>query len=116
MCAIPRNVFEFIDEILTFNDYNDIYSVVVPEKSKLLGRKFDLLLRILRKQGILLLAIKKNSAQGKEAHKAKQNSQRRVISNPVGEEEDKPVEPGDRLIVLARKQKDVQDALKNIDG
>lgn len=112
--VLNPGVSKFINEILTYNEFNDIYSILVEKESNLLGLTFDDLLINFRKYNILLLSIYINS-QDKDVVK-KYNIKRHVITNPIEEAEiNYHTRIGDRLIVLAQYEKVVDDAVKEIE-
>jgi len=112
-------VSKFINEILTYNDFNDIYSLPLEKNSKLVNHTFDELLTLLRKDRILLLSINiENHRAEEEIEKLKEkyNLKRTVITNPIHEEElNYHTHPGDLLIVLAQYEKNVQDVKKKYE-
>ena len=55
--ALNRGVNDFVNEILTFNNRNDIYTIPISRNSKLNGLTFDEILPLLRQYKILLLSI-----------------------------------------------------------
>jgi len=109
-------VSKFINEILTYNDFNDIYSLRIEKNSELLHHTFDQLLVKLREDKILLLSINiENHRSEKEIESIKKeyNLERGIITNPINKEErDYRTQPGDLLIVLAQYEKDVQKVKK----
>jgi len=111
---------KFINEILTYNDYNDIYTIFIDRKSKLIGYTFDELLILLRKHKILLLSINiqnHRNIEQIEDKKKKYNLNRTVITNPLSKEENNYcVQEGDLLIVLSQYERTIQDALKSINS
>lgn len=113
-------VSKFLNEILTYNDFNDIYSIRIKQKSNLIGQTFDDLLEKLRRHKILLLSISLENHRSKEEVRnimAEYNLKRGVITNPISEEEiNYKTQPGDILIVLAQYEKDVTRALKKIEA
>jgi len=111
-------VVKFINEIFTYNDFNDIYSLFIDSECNLLGKTYDEILSILRKQNILLLSI---SVESKRSEKEiniileKFNLSRSVITNPIKiEEQEYQIQEEDTLIVLARYEEDLVSAKKSI--
>jgi len=111
-------VSKFINEILTYNDYNDIYSIRINEKNKLIGYTYDELLVKLRNHKILLLSISIENHREKsevELIKQKFNLTRTVITNPITEEElNYKTELGDILIVLSQYESTIDKAIKSM--
>ena len=111
-------VIDFLEEIFTYNDFNDIYPIVVDETCKLADKTYDEILIILRKQNILLLSINiEGQRADKEVREIMERHQlsRKVITNPIDiHEQEYKVQPSDTLIVLARYEKDILEARKNI--
>lgn len=111
-------VSRFINEILTYNDFNDIYSCKIAEDSNLVNFTFDELLVKLRAYKILLMSINIENHREKEEFEQimkKNNLTRSIITNPIHEAELKyRTNPGDLLIVLAQYEKTVLNALKKI--
>jgi uncharacterized protein len=117
--VLNRGVSKFINEILTYNDLNDIYSFSINEKSKLVNHTFDDLLITFRKHKILLLSISVGGLMEKEEMNKVLNKyklKRNVITNPFEQEElCYRTQPGDILIVLAQYEKKVEKALTLIE-
>ena len=111
-------VVKFIDEIFTYNEFNDIYSIHVDEKCKLLHKTYDEILTILRHENVLLLSINIEARrEGFETEKIldEEGLRRSVITNPIEESERKyKVRVDDILIVLARKEEDLNKAKEKI--
>lgn len=111
-------VVKFVDEIFTYNDFNDIYSITIDKDCKLLGKTYDEILIILREQNILLLSINiegRRNEQEVQDIKTKFNLLRPVITNPIEKSEQAyKVQEQDTLIVLARYEKDIIKARKHI--
>jgi hypothetical protein len=111
-------VDKFIDEIFTYNDFNDIYSLVVDSECKLLGKTYDEILSILRKHNILLLSINIESRRSDDEVQGimkKFGLSRFVITNPIKKlEQEYKIQDQDTLIVLARYEKDLVEAQKRI--
>ena len=114
-------VVKFIDEIFAYNDFNEIYTIIVDKDCKLLDKTYDEILLILRKHNILLLSINLDSPRTRGAghHDAyiteKYHLARSIITNPITESEQKyRLQNKDTLIVLAHDEKDLLAAKKNI--
>lgn len=118
--VLNPGVSKFINEILTYNEFNDIYSIKLDKKSSLVGSTFDEILIKLRQQQVLLLSISiGNHKSRKEVKKIKEKYQleRTVLTNPILENELKyQTQPDDILIVLAQYEKTVQEALKALEN
>ena len=116
--VLNPGVSKFINEILTYNDFNDIYSFQIEENSKLVNLTFDEILIELRKYKILLLSINIENQRKKEEMKefqAKYNLKRTVITNPILKAElNYRTQSGDFLIVLAQYEKTVDNARKQL--
>ena len=113
-------VAKFINEIVTYNEQNDIYSFAISSSSQLYNKTYDEILFILRKYKILLLSInvenKKSKAQTEEIMK-KFNLKNPVITNPFNDSSSKyRTHENDLIIVLAQYEKIVVDALKKLGG
>ncbi len=113
---VNRGAAEFIDEILSFDDNNDICSIPVEEKSVLRGYTFDDLLPALRKTKFLLVAINIDVSNmvdnyGKEIEKDVLDHfglGRKLITNPIEPSECAyETRVGDILLVLAKNAKTV---------
>ena len=117
--VLNPGVSKFINEILTHNEFNDIYSIPIKADSKLVNHAFDELLIKLRKYKILLLSINLENHRSKDAVakiQAQHNLKRGVITNPLlREETDYRTQAGDLLIVLAQYERTVDDAVKRIE-
>ncbi len=111
-------VLNFIEEIFTYNDFNDIYTLKIDEHSLLVGKTYDEALLILRKYQILLLSVNLAANRTKnEVNALMQKSQikRSVITNPIDENEKSyTIKPGDMLIVLAKYEINVTKAIKEL--
>jgi len=114
-------VVKFIDEIFSYNDFNEIYSIIADKDCKLLGKTYDEILLILRKHNILLLSINLDSPRTRGAgHHAESiveqyQLNRTIITNPITKnEQEYRLHHKDTLIVLARDEKDILEAQKNI--
>ena len=118
--VLNPGVSKFLNEILTYNELNEIYSIKISNRSKLVNQSFDELLLLLRKHKILLLSISIGNHKSKcEVDKAMKEYglSRSVLTNPFeGKEINYKTNPGDVLIVLAQKEKMIDDALKIIDA
>ena len=112
-------VSKFINEILTYNDFNDIYSLRIEKNSGLSDLTFDQLLAELRDHNILLLSINvenHRSEQDIEKIKKEFNLERGIITNPFNDAEKAyRTRPGDLLIVLAQYEKTVQRVKKEFE-
>jgi voltage-gated potassium channel len=110
---LNHGVSRVLDEILTFNDENEFYVIDLNEKRfhGLHNKTFDELLFILRKNGILLIAIKVvyHDTFGHEIIDEariknllnQENLHRQIIINPTKETElNRPVDEDDQLIVV----------------
>lgn len=107
---------KFIDEIFTYNDFNDIYTIDIQKGCMLVGKTYDEILILLRKHQILLLSInleyRVNKLYQNDFFK-KYHLTRKVITNPINiYEQNYKTEVGDILIVLAKYEKDVYAARK----
>ncbi len=111
-------VAKFAEEIFTYNDLNDIYSIVIDENCKLLDKTYDEILLILRKHNILLLSINIESRRTKQEVNdivAKFSLLGSLITNPTRKnEQEYKVQNNDILIVLAHYEKDILEAQKNL--
>ena len=111
-------VLKFIDEIFTYNDYNDIYTFEIQNNSVLLEKNYDEVLLTLRKYDILLLSINIESKRTKaEIQKVKEEMhlKRTVITNPIDKyEKAYNIRFGDVLIVLAKYETNVTKAMKEL--
>jgi TRAP transporter TAXI family solute receptor len=108
-------VAKFVNEIFTYNEYNDIYSIEVTKDSHLLNKTYDEILKILRKYNILLLSINIENRRNKKeviTLMNENNLKRSNITNPFIEEEvNYKTHSGDLLIVLAQYEKKVMEAI-----
>jgi len=111
-------VIKFIDEIFTYDDYNDIYSFHISKDCKLIGKNYDEILLILRKYEILLLSINIETNRSTEELRTiltKNNLKRSVITNPICVEENNYIlQEFDLLIVLAKYEEKLNEAFKHI--
>jgi TRAP transporter TAXI family solute receptor len=111
-------VIKFIDEIFTYDDFNDIYSFSIAPECKLIGKNYDEILLLLRKHEILLLSINiEANRTPQETRKVCQNNNlnRSVITNPINvDEKNYKLMKNDLLIVLAKYEKRVTQALQSI--
>ncbi len=122
-----HGVSKALDEVLEFNKFNEFY-IIDLSKTKykhLLNKTFDELLLPLRRQNILLIAIKiiyhdihnKIIIDGNEIKRRLKNDglEREVILNPVTPKEiSRLTDAGDQLIVFALNQKQLDRQLKNV--
>ena len=110
---LNHGVSKVLDEILTYNEYNEFYTIdLKEEKFKSLREKtFDELLPILRARGILLIAIRVVYHDTNEqeiideerlnALLLEDNLKRQIIVNPSDPvEKVRPVDSDDQLIVF----------------
>lgn len=107
--ALHPGVNEFLNEILTFNDRNDIYQIEVEENSQLKDKPFDTVLGLLRKKHILLLSV---CYEGKDE---RGRPEQKVETNPLDEEEF-TIKVGHTLIVLAKDENVIEKAEQDFSG
>jgi len=111
-------IIKFINEIFTYDDYNDIYSFSITKDCKLIGKSYDDILIILRNYEILLLSI--NIEANRIPHEIRDhlkeyNLSRAVITNPINiNEKNYKLMENDLLIVLAKYEDRVTEALTKI--
>ena len=106
-------VSSFINDILTFNDYNEIYTITLEKGSCLLGMKYDEVLVKLREYNILLLSIN-IGYKNKSDLLTNGESKRDIITNPTMDvEKNYRIQEGDILIVLAIDGKTIKIAKRN---
>jgi len=112
-------VSKFIDEILTYNEFNDLYSITIKAGSKLYNKTYSELLTILRKHNILILSINIENHREKSQVKKimeRYNLKRSVLTNPIHKEENEyKTNVDDNLIVLAQYEETITNALKIIE-
>jgi len=105
---------KMIDEILSFDEDNELYNIHVSKDFRLIGKTFDQLLPELRRFSVLLMAINVENHRKKEDAAEiirKNNLSRGILTNPIREEEIKyQVSEGDVLIVLAKDEDSVRTA------
>jgi len=111
-------VIKFVNEIFTYDNNNDIYSIDIVQGCKLIGKNYDEILFLLRKYEILLLSI------NIEANRTKENVEklcneyklaRAVITNPIDiNEENYKLMENDSLIVLAQYENNITESLQQI--
>ena len=111
-------IADFMQEVLTLNDQNDIYSCEITKDSPLIGKTFDEALVMLRKYQILLLSInvgyKKDLIEQQKIVK-QYNLDDPIITNPFKENEcSYRLKVGDLIIVLAQYEKTLTDALEKL--
>ena len=115
---VNPGVAVFINEILTYNDQNDIYSFEVEKNSKLINKNYDEILLDLREFNILLLSINVgNRRRKKETEEIvlKNNLSTQVITNPLKKsDKEYRVQEGDLIIVLAQYESTLLDALEKL--
>lgn len=101
-------VSKMINEILTFDDYNELYNIHISNNDRFAHKTFDELLPELRKFNVLLMAINvENHRVEQDANhiKKENNLKRGILTNPIFKEEiEYRVSEGDVLIVLAKDQ------------
>lgn len=116
--VLNPGVSNFINEILTYNDFNDIYSINLDKNSTFIEQTFDELLVKLRRKQILLLGISIGNHKSRKEIRAiqeKLNLNRTVLTNPITEREiNYETQPGDLLIVLAQYESTIQEALSDL--
>jgi len=116
--VLNPGVSKFINEILTYNEFNDIYSINLDSNSSLVGCTYDEMLVKLRQKQILLLSISIGNHKSRKeliVIQEKYGLKRTVITNPISENElNYKTKTGDVLIVLAQYEKTVQNALKTM--
>jgi len=110
----------FINEIFTFNELNETYSITVGELNGLLkGHTYDEILHGLRKHNILLLSINShNDLEGYHCEREKcapDDMPLKVITNPAFDREKQyTVKENDVLIVLAYNGNVIEEAKKKV--
>jgi len=117
---LNHGVSKVLDEILQFNEYNEFYIIDLanPKNIHLQNKTFDELLLPLRKQKILLIAIKviyhdENDniiIDSDEINRLlfNDNLQRDVIVNPITDDEiNRKTDEDDQLIVFTTNKKDL---------
>lgn len=109
-------VSNFINETLTYNEFNEYYTIPIEKNSSLAGKTFDELLISLRKHKILLLSI---SIGNHKSRKEKADIQsafklsRTVLTNPFKDEEiNYKTQEDDVLVVLAESEKALESVNK----
>jgi voltage-gated potassium channel len=111
-------IIKFINEIFTYDDYNDIYSFSITKDCKLMGKNYDDVLIILRNYEILLLSINIEANRipfEVTNHLEKYHLSRTVITNPINmNEKNYKLMEDDLLIVLAKYEDRVTKALTKI--
>lgn len=116
--VLNPGVSNFINEILTYNDYNDIYSINLDKNSTFIGQTFDELLVKLRRKQILLLGISIGNHKSRKEVRAIQEKlklERTVLTNPITEREiNYKTQADDLLIVLAQYESKIQEALNEL--
>jgi len=124
---LNHGVSKVLDEILQFNEYNEFYIIDLAEKGNkhLQGKTFDELLLPLRKQKILLIAVKviyhddnnQIIIDSEEINKLlhSENLKRDVIVNPISEYEiNRKTDEDDQLIVFTTNRKDLDNQIKHV--
>ena len=110
----------FVNEIFTFNDLNETYSINVGElNGVLIGHTYDELLHGLRKHNILLLSVNIHTERdGYHCERDKcapDDMPLKVITNPAFDREKTyRVKENDVLIVLAYKGNVIEEAKKKV--
>ncbi len=112
-------VAKFVNEVFTYNDANDIYSLLITENSTLFDKTYDEILSILREHKILLLSIniefRKNAHDVKNILKESKLS-KTIITNPFDEYElAYRTKKDDLLIVLAQYEENIIKAVKELE-
>ena len=111
-------ILKFINEVFNYNDFNDIYTIVVDNSCTLLDKKYDEALIALRKYNILLLTINVEARRDEseiELIKSKYDLTRTIITNPIHQaEQNYKINIGDILIVLSRYEKELVAAQKDM--
>lgn len=125
--VINHGLSRVFDEILTFNNDNEFYTISLEEKQNkiFVGKTFDELLIMLRKVNIQLIGIKVvyHDVYGNEI--IDRNEIRKLISqealesdiiiNPTSENEIKrKVDDDDQLIVFSRSEKDLEKNIQRL--
>ena len=117
--VINPGVAVFLNEILTYNDQNDIYSFAIKKNSKLINQNYDEILTTLRAFDILLLSINIGHRKTKkevEEIMLNNNLSSQVITNPIKKgDKDYKAQEGDLIIVLAQYESTLLEALKKLD-
>lgn len=122
-----HGVSKVLDELLQFNDFNEFYIVDLsdPKHKQMQNKTFDELLLPLRKQKILLVAIKlifhdthnKIIIDNNEIRKrlADEGLERDMIVNPIEENEiARRTSTADQLIVFATSRKNLEKQLQQV--
>ncbi|MCK5538589.1 MAG: NAD-binding protein, partial [Bacteroidales bacterium] len=112
-------VAKFVNEVFTYNDLNDIYSLPITENSTLFDKTYDEILSMLREHKILLLSIniefRKNTNDVKDILKEAKLS-KAIITNPFDEHElAYRTKKDDLLIVLAQYEENIIKAVKELE-
>lgn len=112
-------VTKFINEIVTYNDDNDIYSFVIDKNSTLNNKTYDEILIALREHNILLLSINfeyKRSNEEIEKIKKEFGLTKSIITNPINQsEQEYRAQDGDLVIVLCQFENVLTEALKSFN-
>ena len=125
---LNHGISKVVDELLQFNEYNEFYTVdlTLERNQHLRGKTYDELLMPLRKQGILLVAIKVvyyNEKDNKEIIDketiarllAAENLWRQIIVNPITHHETiRPTDGDDQLIVFSTDRKALKEQLAKV--
>jgi len=112
-------VAKFVNEVFTYNDSNDIYSLPINENSTLLDKTYDEILLVLREHKILLLSInigfRKNINDIKDTLEELKLS-KSIITNPFDEHElAYRTKKDDLLIVLAQYEENIIKAVEELE-
>ncbi|RMD87178.1 MAG: TAXI family TRAP transporter solute-binding subunit [Calditrichaeota bacterium] len=117
-----HGISEVLEELLSYNEFNEFYQIDVADYPKLINKNFDELLIELRKKGMLLIGIKISFYEnGKELIDVDEirrylnqlGLKRHIIVNPLTEEETNyRAKESDKLIVIAMNEKSIRKALK----
>lgn len=117
--VLNPGVAKFMNEIMTYNDQNDIYSFAVTSDSLLFDKTYDEILLILRRYNILLLSI--NVENRKIKKEVDLIIEEYGLGGPIITNPFKPNEIAyktridDLVIVLAQYEKSLLKALADLD-
>jgi len=114
--ALNHGVSTFLNEVLTFNQHNEFYSYRIRSRGSLSDLTYDQLLPVLRRQGVLLLAISLECGGNRQRQKEVMDScglERAVLTNPSSQTEmGYRTRPGDLLIVLGESEAHLKKAIR----